>query len=56
MGRAVKDWAAIGWAGTGWARMGKVGTGQAKTVKNGLIAKKVAADPPFNWFKNLCFL
>jgi hypothetical protein len=57
MGRAANGRAAIGWAGTGRARMGRVGTGQAKigrlgdgSVRNGLVAKKVAADPPsFNW-------
>jgi hypothetical protein len=35
MGRAAKDWPAIGWVGTGQARMGRVGTGEAKIGRLG---------------------
>jgi hypothetical protein len=53
MGGAAMDWAAMGRAAMGQAAMGKAGSGLVwdRSVGNGLVAKKVAADPPsFNWF------
>jgi hypothetical protein len=57
--RAAKGWAAMGrqgQVGRGGDRLGQngpVGDGSVgiRSVGNGLVAKKVAADPPsFNWF------
>jgi hypothetical protein len=36
-----------GLGGDGSGKNGSVGD---RSVRNGLVAKKIAADPPFNWF------
>jgi hypothetical protein len=49
----------LGEDGSGWDGSGKNGSVvdgsvRIRSVGNGSVAKKVAADPPsFNWFKNL---